>query len=87
MDKDIDRYAAGAARGNWLFHGCARILLGVRRHLARIDEAHARRRIHDTLPAEAERDTGLSREELTGVPAWQPDLPFFMQSGFDRRED
>lgn len=31
------------------------------------------------------RDTGLSADDLTGVPSYDPALPFFLQSGFGRR--
>lgn len=31
------------------------------------------------------RDTGMSAEDATGIRAYQPDLPFFMQSGFGKR--
>jgi hypothetical protein len=32
------------------------------------------------------RDTGRSPDDLTGVPTHDPALPFFLQSGFGRRE-
>jgi hypothetical protein len=57
----------------------------LRRHLDGVETAHAQRRALEAIPAEAEQDTGLSRSDLTGIPEWQPDLPFFMQSGFGKR--
>lgn len=36
------------------------------------------------ITAEIRRDTGLSAEDLTGTSTYQPDLPFFMQPGFDK---
>lgn len=49
--------------------------------------AHSRRRtLEGVTPADV-RDMGLAREDATGIPTWQPDLPFFMQSGFCRKPD
>ena len=48
--------------------------------------AHARRCTLDSLTQADVRDMGLAREDATGIPTIQPDLPFFMQSGFGRKE-
>ena len=64
-----------------------RWLMAVRSHAAGIDAAHAARRQRDCLPADFSRDTGMSIEDATGLGSWQPELPFFMQSGFGTRRD
>jgi hypothetical protein len=47
--------------------------------------AHERRCACEALGADTMRDTGLPPEVASGMQAWQPDLPFFMQSGFGKR--
>ena len=54
----------------------------LRRHFARVEAAMARQSRLSAVRPEAERDTGLSAEELTGAPSHDPDLPFFLQAGF-----
>lgn len=49
--------------------------------------AHARRCALDGVTPADVRDIGLAREDATGVPTIQPDLPFFMQSGFGRKTE
>ena len=49
--------------------------------------AHACRRTLDAVTAADVRDMGLAREDATGIPTMQPELPFFMQSGFGRKAD
>ncbi len=38
------------------------------------------------LPPEVLRDIRMSAEEATGLPSHRPDLPFFMQPGFERAD-
>ena len=52
--------------------------------VARVDKAHARRCELASLPQNVLSDTGMSPEDTTGISSHQPDLPFFMQSGFGR---
>ena len=56
----------------------------VRRHFARVETAMAGQSGLSAIRPETLRDTGLPAEELTGVRAHDPDLPFFLQSGFGR---
>jgi hypothetical protein len=37
------------------------------------------------IDAAIARDTGMPAEDATGIKTYQPDLPFFMQSGFGSR--
>lgn len=48
-----------------------------------VAEAQARRCCRERIPRDALRDSGLSRDDATGIGSWQAELPFFMQSGFD----
>ena len=57
----------------------------IKAHVARVNLAHARRAGYKHITDEIRRDIGLPPEGIAGQPAHQPDLPFFMQSGFDRR--
>lgn len=38
------------------------------------------------LPTDATEDTGFDPGDLSGVASFDPDLPFFLQSGFGRRD-
>jgi len=55
-------------------------------HVARINAAHARQLRFCVEMDRASRDTGLPAEVLLNDTAHEPDLPFFLQSGFDRRD-
>ena len=59
-------------------------LRSLRASVARVNKAHAMRFELASLPQDVLRDTGLSPEDATGIASHQPDLPFFMQSGFGR---
>lgn len=50
--------------------------------LTRSSKAHNESCTLDALPKDIRRDIGMSPEDATGIPSWQPDLPFFMQGGF-----
>jgi hypothetical protein len=50
----------------------------------RAERSHHRRLGFAMVSPEVLHDIGLSAEETTGLPSWQPDLPFFMQTGFGR---
>ena len=65
---------------SWLF----RWLRPSRVSVAKVNKAHARRCELASLPQNVMSDTGLSPEDATGIASHQPDLPFFMQSGFGR---
>mgnify|MGYP003551446429 FL=1 len=61
-------------------------VIGVTRApVAKIDAAHALRCHHASFLVEDIQDTGIDPSDATGIAAWQPDLPFFMQSGFGQR--
>lgn len=47
--------------------------------------ARERRRAGEAIGAETMRDTGMDPETASGQQAWQADLFFFMQSGFEKR--
>jgi hypothetical protein len=49
--------------------------------------AHARRCALESITPADVRDIGMAREDATGMPTRQPDLPFFMQSGFGSKAD
>ena len=53
--------------------------------LRKVEEAHALRCNLATFSAEEFQDTGIDASDATGIASWQPDLPFFMQSGFGRK--
>lgn len=59
--------------------GAARFLL------RRAEAAQTARCRLESVSAEVVRDSDLDPSDATGIPAWQPDLPFFMQSGFGQR--
>ena len=51
----------------------------------RAEQSHQRRLGYAEVSAEVQRDISLSSEEATGLSSHQPDLPFYMQTGFGRR--
>lgn len=53
--------------------------------LRRAEVAQAARCQLESVSSEVVRDSGLDPSDATGIPAWQPDLPFFMQNGFGQR--
>ena len=58
----------------------------LRRHLDALHAAHARQlQFTPALDAIA-RDSALPVEDVLGVTAYDPALPFFMQAGFDRAD-
>jgi hypothetical protein len=77
--------------GQSILLGLTRLWRGVWRPAhARTDlvaAAHARRCTLDSLTPADVRDMGLAREDATCIQTMQSDLPFFMQSGFGRKED
>lgn len=77
--------------GRPILSGLTRLLRGVWRPApSRPDAilaAHARRCTLDSVTPDDVRDIGLAREDATGIPTRQPELPFFMQSGFGRKAD
>lgn len=60
-------------------------LRAVRLEFGATARAHEQRRASEAVGADTMRDTGMSPEIASGIPAWQADLPFFMQSGFGSR--
>ena len=70
----------GALIRSWF----SRWLQPLRASIAGVDKAHSRRCELASLPQNVASDTGLSPEDATGIASHQPDLPFFMQSGFGR---
>ena len=60
-------------------------LRAARAPLRKLDLSHAARCHHAAFAAEEARDTGMDASDATGIESWQPDLPFFMQSGFGRK--
>jgi hypothetical protein len=58
----------------------------LRRHFVRLQEARTGQARLTLLAPETSRDTGLSPEDLTGAPSYDPALPFFMQASFGRRD-
>ncbi|MBL9051488.1 MAG: hypothetical protein JNK19_15365 [Tabrizicola sp.] len=58
----------------------------LRRRFARVEAAMAGQSRLAAIRPETESDTGLSAEELTGATSYDPALPFFLQSGFGRRD-
>lgn len=51
----------------------------------KIDAAHTLRCHRASFLIEDIRDTGIDPSDATGIAACQPDLPFFMQSGFGQK--
>lgn len=69
-----------------LFLSWIKAVLGAtRRSAQKTEAAHASRCIRASFTAEAFQDTGIDPSDATGIPSWQPDLPFFMQRGFGRK--
>ena len=69
-----------------LFLSWIETVLGAsRRPAQKAEAAHASRCIRASFTAEAFQDTGIDPSDATGIPSWQPDLPFFMQRGFGRK--
>jgi hypothetical protein len=71
-----------------LGHSITRIAVfpgAVRTFLHRAELAHVSRCNLASVSAMVVRDSGLDPSDATGIAAWQPDLPFFMQSGFGQR--
>ena len=63
-----------------------RLRLRLRRRFARVEVAMAGQSRLSAIRPETESDTGLSAEDLTGATSYDPALPFFLQSGFGRRD-
>lgn len=61
------------------------ILTRLRRHFASIEAAHAGQARLTGLQLETLSDTGLTPDDLTGAPSYDPNLPFFMQANFGLR--
>lgn len=60
--------------------------LGANRSILRKDkDADVMRCTLASYSDEAFRDTRIDPSDATGLTSWQPDLPFFMQSGFGRK--
>lgn len=62
------------------------LMARLRSHFARLHEARAGQARLAALKPETLSDTGLSPEDLTGAPSYDPALPFFMQAGFGRHD-
>jgi uncharacterized protein YjiS (DUF1127 family) len=60
------------------------LMARLRGHFARLAEARAGQARLAALKSETLGDTGLSPEDLTGAPSYDPALPFFMQAHFGR---
>lgn len=58
------------------------LLARLRAHFDGVNDAHSARQSHIEVTDRDIADTGRSREEAVGFPSYQPDLPFFMQRGF-----
>lgn len=63
----------------------AAALRGTRASLRKVEVAHASRCHLASFSAEEFQDTGIDPSDASGIASWQPDLPFFMQSGFGRK--
>lgn len=61
------------------------VLRGTRAFLHKVEVAHASRCNRASFSEEEFQDTGIDPSDATGIASWQPDLPFFMQSGFGRK--
>jgi hypothetical protein len=69
---------------------CKQQMLGrwayaLRSRLGAAARAHERRRMFESVGEDVVRDTRVPPDTATGLSGWEPDLPFFMQSGFGRR--
>jgi hypothetical protein len=56
-------------------------LAAARASRKKVEHAHAARRALAAFSEPEFQDTGIDPSDATGIPSWQPDLPFFMQSG------
>jgi hypothetical protein len=63
----------------------ADVLAAARTSRQRVEKAHAARCTLASFSDAEFHDTGIDPSDATGIPSWQPDLPFFMQSGFGRK--
>ena len=63
-----------------------RLLLRLQNHLHRLTAAYARQARFSGLDPSVPHDTGLPPEVVLGEPAYDPALPFFLQSGFQGRD-
>lgn len=63
----------------------AAVLGAIRAFRHRADVAHTARCTRAAFGAQNVQDSGLDPSDATGIASWQPDLPFFMQSGFGRK--
>ena len=63
----------------------AAILAGARTSWQRVEDAHAARYTFSSFSDAEFHDTGIDPSDATGIPSWQSDLPFFMQSGFGKK--
>jgi hypothetical protein len=61
------------------------VLARLRRHFARTKVALSGQARRTALNRETPRDTGLTPDDLTGAPSYDPALPFFFQAGFGCR--
>lgn len=61
-------------------------MMRLRSHFVRMAAARAGQARTSALSPDAVQDTGLPPEELTGAPAYDPELPFFLQASFGRGE-
>jgi hypothetical protein len=63
----------------------AAVLRRTRACLHRAEVANASPCNLAAFSAEDFQDTGIDPSDATGIASWQPDLPFFMQTGFGRK--
>jgi hypothetical protein len=54
------------------------------RFFHKVEAAHASRCDRENFSEKEFQDTGIDPSDATGIPSWQPDLPFFMQGGCGR---
>lgn len=73
--------AAKVQAPGWLSHLTAKL----RSAVSSSEKAQSLRHRHDCLPDAAFHDAGLSRDDALGIGRHQPELPFFLQSGFSKR--
>jgi hypothetical protein len=85
MTVTLGKHRRTAAAPFGLWHALRAAGRAVAAGAAAAERAHDRRRAHEAAGAACMRDTGMDPDSATGVPAWQGDLPFFMQAGFGRR--
>jgi len=73
------------AKFRWSITRLAAVLGAVHASLRKVEVAHGLRCNRALFSAEDCRDTGMDPSDATEIAAWQPDLPFFMQSGFGQK--